>query len=64
MPNLSESIPAGMLAIIPVKADTAATIPTTDGRPEMCGKSGSTGLFDMVELNMAKSPVVQRIEKD
>ena len=31
LPNLSERIPAGILATMPVKADTAATVPTFAG---------------------------------
>jgi hypothetical protein len=58
-PHLSERIPAGILATIPVKADTAATKPTpAESAPRCEANKGRTGLFDMVELKMAKSPVM------
>ncbi|MBT9139298.1 MAG: hypothetical protein DDT31_01882 [Syntrophomonadaceae bacterium] len=61
LPILSENKPAGMLAIMPVNVDTAATMPTTDRSAPKCdAKSGSTGLFDIVELNIAKSPVLHK----
>jgi len=64
LPQRSESIPAGMLAMIPVNADTAATMPTPDGpAPRCCAKSGSTGLFEIVELKIARKPVMQRMAK-
>lgn len=64
LPHLSERIPAGMLAMIPVKAEIEATIPTPEGSaPRWEAKRGSTGLLEIVELNMAKSPVVQRSMK-
>ncbi|ODA43555.1 hypothetical protein THER_1718 [Thermodesulfovibrio sp. N1] len=50
-----------MLAIIPVKAETEATIPTSEGpAPRWVAKRGSTGLFDIVELKIAKSPVMHK----
>lgn len=58
-PNLSENIPAGMLAMMPVKADTPAINPTSAGpAPRYEVNNGRTGLFEIVELNMAKSPEV------
>lgn len=40
--------------------DTEATKPTPDGFAPRCDvKSGRTGLFYIVELNMAKSPLLQ-----
>ena len=63
-PNLSAKMPAGMLVTTPVKADTEAINPTPVGpAPKWAVKIGRTGLLDMVELNMAKRPVVQRITK-
>jgi hypothetical protein len=48
-----------MLITTPVKADTDAINPTPDGpAPKCAAKIGSTGLFDIVELNMAKSPAL------
>lgn len=59
-PNLSENIPAGMLAMIPVKADTPAINPTNAGlAPRYEVNNGRTGLFEIVELNMANNPEVQ-----
>jgi hypothetical protein len=64
LPHLSESIPAGRLAIIPAKAEIAATMPTPEGSaPRWEAKSGSTGLFEIVELKIAKKPVVHNIRK-
>ncbi len=57
LPNLSENIPAGMLAMIPVNADTPAIIPTPRGVAPRCSvNKGNTGLLEMVELNMATNP--------
>jgi len=57
-------MPAGILAMMPVNAETAATMPTPDGAAPRCwAKSGSTGLFDMVELKIARNPVMQRRRK-
>lgn len=64
LPQRSESIPAGMLAMIPVNAETAAIMPTPDASaPRCCAKSGSTGLFEIVELKIARKPVIQRVVK-
>lgn len=64
LPQRSESMPAGMLAMIPVKAETAATIPTPEGPAPRCvAKSGSTGVFEIVELKIARKPVMQRMKK-
>ena len=63
-PNLSENIPDGILAIMPVKADTPAIIPTPVGlAPRYAVNKGKTGLFEMVELNMANNPEVQSTMK-
>jgi len=63
-PQRSESIPAGMLAIMPVKAETAAMAPTVEGPAPRCdAKSGRTGLFEIVELKIARKPVMQRMVK-
>jgi hypothetical protein len=62
LPHRSERIPAGMLIMIPVNEETAATIPTPDGSaPSDAVNRGSTGLLAIVELKMAKSPVAQSI---
>ncbi len=63
-PNLSENIPDGILAIMPVKADIPAIIPTPVGlAPRYVVNKGKAGLFEMVELNMANNPEVQSNEK-
>jgi hypothetical protein len=50
--------------MIPVKADTPAMIPTPVGlAPKYEVNSGRTGLFEMVELNMANSPEKQSRRK-
>ena len=60
LPNLSVRMPAGMLMTTPVKAETEAINPTPDGSaPKQALKMGSTGLLDIVELNIAKRPVEQ-----
>lgn len=64
LPHLSENIPAGMLAMIPVNADTPAMIPTPVGVAPRCSvNKGRTGLLEMVELKMANNPEVQRTMK-
>ena len=46
--------------MIPVNADTPAIIPTPVGlAPRCCVNKGSTGLLEMVELNMANNPEIQ-----
>jgi len=53
-----------MLAMTPVKAETEATKPTPEGSaPRWAAKRGSTGLFEIVELKIAKSPAAQRMRK-
>jgi len=55
---MSESIPAGRLAMIPTSVDDAATIPIIDSEaPRLFVNKGSTGFFDIVELNIASIPV-------
>jgi hypothetical protein len=64
LPTLSESMPTGMLKRTPVKAETAATVPTAAGlAPRYDAKSGRTGLFATVELKMADKPAAQRRRK-
>jgi len=49
---------------MPEKADTAATMPTPEGSAPRCvAKRGSTGFLDMVELKIARNPVMQRRTK-
>ena len=60
LPNLSEKIPAGILAMIPVNAETPAIIPTpTEVAPRCSAYKGNTGLLEMVELDMATNLSVQ-----
>jgi len=57
-------MPAGILAMMPVKADTAATIPTPPASaPRWVAKRGSTGLLEIVELKIAKRPVAQIVRR-
>src|SRR5512139_2442918 len=64
LPKRSARMPAGMLAMTPVKAETEATKPTPEGSaPRWAAKRGSTGLFEIVELKIAKSPAAQSIRK-
>jgi hypothetical protein len=64
LPTLSESMPTGTLKRTPVKAETAATVPTVAGlAPRYDAKSGRTGLFAMVELKMADKPAMQSRRK-
>jgi hypothetical protein len=63
-PHTSDNIPAGILAMIPVKADIPAMTPTPAGPAPRCSvNKGRTGLFEMVELNMANRPEAQRTIK-
>jgi hypothetical protein len=49
-----------MLHTTPVNAETAAITPTAEGpAPRWDAKRGSTGLLEIVELKMAKSPAAQ-----
>jgi hypothetical protein len=53
-----------MLAMIPVNADTPAIIPTPVGVAPRCSvNKGSTGLLEMVELNIANKPEIQSKKK-
>jgi len=55
---------SGILAIMPVKADTPAIIPTPVRlAPRYAVNKGRTGLFEIVELNMANNPEVQSNKK-
>lgn len=55
---------SGILAIMPVKADTPAIIPTPVGlAPRYAVNKGRTGLFEIVELYMANNPEVQSNKK-
>jgi hypothetical protein len=50
-----------MLKRTPVKAETAATLPTAAASAPRCdAKSGRTGLLAIVELNIADRPAAQR----
>jgi hypothetical protein len=44
----------------PVRVETEAITPTSEGLHSRCAaKRGSTGLFEIVELKLSKSPVPQ-----
>ncbi|MBU4320354.1 MAG: hypothetical protein Q8N12_06620 [Thermodesulfovibrionales bacterium] len=62
LPILSENKPAGMLATMPVNAETAAINPTPDGSaPKWEANRGSTGLLDIVELNRQKALLCREV---
>jgi hypothetical protein len=57
---MSEREPAGKLTSIPGIVEAAATNPSREsGVPRACAKGFSTGFFDMVELRIAKKPMMQ-----
>jgi hypothetical protein len=61
---MSESDAAGKLTIIPGMVEAAATTPNkSEGVPKLLANGFKTGLFDMVELKMAKAPIVQSMMK-
>ena len=59
-PMISERIPAGRLTTIPTTVDAAAINPTVDmGTSRDRMNSGNTGFFAIVELQMARPPMIQ-----
>ena len=64
LPIRSESDAAGKLIKIPGMVEAEATRPSRSGGvPSFVANGFRTGLFDMVELNMAKAPMIQRTTK-
>jgi hypothetical protein len=61
---MSESEAAGKLTKIPGIVDAAATTPVQSvGVPRLSEKGLRTGLFDIVELRIAKKPIMQSVKK-
>src|ERR1700681_4176357 len=58
LPKKSEIAPAGKLISIPGIVDAITIQPISWGvAPRCAAKSGSTGVFDNVELRMASAPI-------
>jgi len=61
---MSEREAAGKLIKIPGTVEAAAITPVQSvGVPRLAEKGFRTGLLDIVELRIAKSPIVQSIQK-
>lgn len=61
---MSESEAAGKLTRIPGIVDAAATTPVQSVGVSRLSENGlRTGLFDIVELRMAKKPIIQSVRK-
>ncbi len=64
LPKVSEREAAGRLMRMPGMVEADATTPSKfSGVPKLVAKGFRTGLFDMVELKMAKAPITQSIGK-
>jgi len=64
LPIISDNEPAGRLARIPGIVDAAATKPSKySGVPMNLAKGFRTGFFDIVELKIAKNPIMHSIKK-
>ena len=64
LPIMSDNEPAGRLTRIPGIVDAAATKPSRwSGVPTNVAKGFSTGFFDIVELKIAKNPIMHSIKK-
>ena len=66
LPTLSDNLPAGRLTRIPGIVDAAATKPNNgslSGIPIDLAKGFRTGFFDIVELRIAKNPMMHNIKK-
>ena len=64
LPKTSESEAAGKLTSIPGMVDAEATIPNKlSGVPRLDAKGFKTGFLDMVELRIAKKPIIHIIKK-
>ena len=62
---MSEREPAGKLISIPGMVEATATKPVQNpsGVPRLAAKEGKTGFFDIVELKIANTPMIQSIQK-
>lgn len=64
LPKTSESEAAGKLINMPGMVEAAAIIPVRSlGVPRLMAKGFNTGFLDMVELKMAKAPIMHRTQK-
>ena len=64
LPKMSESEAAGKLIRIPGIVEAAAIIPVQSVGAPKCRENGfRTGLLDIVELRIAKNPIVQSAQK-
>ncbi len=62
LPKISESDAAGRLTRIPGIVEAEATRPVQfAGVPSLVAKGFKTGFLDIVELRIAKNPIVQRV---
>jgi phosphoribosylcarboxyaminoimidazole (NCAIR) mutase len=60
---MSESEAAGKLTRIPGIVEAEATTPVQSvGVPRLSEKGFKTGLLDIVELKIAKNPIIQRVQ--
>jgi hypothetical protein len=65
LPKTSESDAAGKLMSMPGIVDAEATMPSkSSGVPRLVANGFRTGFFDMVELRIAKKPIVHIIRKN
>jgi len=65
LPKISEREPAGKLIRIPGIVEATATKPVQkpSGVPRLAANEGKTGFFDIVELRIANTPMMQSIKK-
>lgn len=62
---MSDSEAAGKLISIPGMVDAAAMKPSKSmGVPRLVAKGFRTGFFDIVELRMAKAPIMHSTQKN
>jgi hypothetical protein len=63
-PIISERMPAGMLTRIPTTVEAAAMNPTVEtGTPIERMNKGRAGFLAMVELKIARPPMIHSIKK-
>jgi hypothetical protein len=64
LPKTSDNEAAGKLINMPGMVEAAAITPVKSaGVPKLIAKGLSTGSLDMVELKMAKAPMMHKIKK-